>query len=156
LSIKSFLEPLSILGVALNFLIAFISYPALPDTIPVHFGVYGQPDGWGPKIIIWLMPAVSLWTFLIMSWSAGFKKPGVPLNRAKDEMGRLLVSWLKFEIPWLFAYIELVMVAVALKKADGLGIWFLPIYLVVILGTVLICLFKLIKAKDDGNTTNEK
>ena len=30
-------------------------YPGLPDRIPIHFGIDGQPDGWGDKWMLLLL-----------------------------------------------------------------------------------------------------
>lgn len=41
-------------------------YPCLPDTIPVHWGFEGQPNGWASKTWgAWIIPAMSL-AFLIL------------------------------------------------------------------------------------------
>ncbi len=32
-----------------------MTYPGLPETVPTHFGVGGQPDGWGPKSSIFVV-----------------------------------------------------------------------------------------------------
>lgn len=36
-------------------------YPKLPDTIPTHWGINGQPDDWGSKAwAAWLIPGISI------------------------------------------------------------------------------------------------
>lgn len=39
---------------------AMVSYPALPDRVPIHFGVSGQPDAWSEKSIVAMMLVPSL------------------------------------------------------------------------------------------------
>ena len=46
-----------------NFIAHLCFYPAMPDTVPMHWGFDGQVDGWGPKYMILvtaLIPAVIL------------------------------------------------------------------------------------------------
>ena len=33
-------------------ILLLMTYPGLPETVPTHFGVGPQPDGWGPKASI--------------------------------------------------------------------------------------------------------
>ena len=54
----------SILALVLAFLYPFLKWDQIPDTIITHWGFSGQPDGWGPKGTIWIIPAVSLLLYL--------------------------------------------------------------------------------------------
>ena len=49
-----------------------------------------------------------------------------------------MVGWIKAEVCWMFAYICLAMVRNGMGLQIGLGVWFLPVTLVVVLGT---CVF---------------
>ena len=57
---------------ALMFSLCMYYYPILPDTIPTHFNAKMEADGWGPKIMIWMLPVIGLLTFLIVDWSINF------------------------------------------------------------------------------------
>jgi uncharacterized membrane protein len=35
-------------------------YGDLPETIPIHFGLDGTANGYGPRVAIWIVPAVAL------------------------------------------------------------------------------------------------
>ena len=46
-----------------NFIAHLCFYPAMPDTVPMHWGFNGQVDGWGPKYMVLvtaLIPAAIL------------------------------------------------------------------------------------------------
>ncbi|HEY9701253.1 MAG TPA: DUF1648 domain-containing protein [Allocoleopsis sp.] len=43
------LEIIAALGVFTGIIIIAKYWPALPDIIPVHFGITGRPDNWGNK-----------------------------------------------------------------------------------------------------------
>ncbi|SJN09973.1 hypothetical protein FM113_07850 [Leucobacter sp. 7(1)] len=38
--------------------VALIRYPALPDSVPTHFGITGEPDAWGPPSSMFLLLAI--------------------------------------------------------------------------------------------------
>lgn len=56
---------------------AYRAYTALPPKIVVHFGIDLQPDGWGPRWMIYLLPALYLcmiaMLFLVLQNPALFK-----------------------------------------------------------------------------------
>ena len=43
---------------AVNFAAHLVFYPALPETVPIHWGFDGQADGWGSKATILVMAAL--------------------------------------------------------------------------------------------------
>jgi len=57
--------------IALPFAYAFYLYPSLPASIPIHFNIKGEADGWGSPESIFLGPAImgftSLFVFFIFS-----------------------------------------------------------------------------------------
>lgn len=57
-----------LLALVLAHLAAFIllAYPAMPQTVPVHWGIDGRPDGWGGKAETLAMAALPLLVMLVM------------------------------------------------------------------------------------------
>jgi uncharacterized membrane protein len=44
-----------------------VAYPRLPDRVPVHWGISGEPDRLGTRLEgVWLLPAVMLGLWLLM------------------------------------------------------------------------------------------
>lgn len=41
-------------------------YGDLPDSIPKHFNLNGEPDAWGGKINLWILPAIGAVTFMLL------------------------------------------------------------------------------------------
>jgi hypothetical protein len=117
-------------------------WAALPEKVPIHFGLFGHPDGWAPRGAIWLVPAVA--TFLYMSLTLGqyFGKPNVPWkitpeNRANIyRLTKNLIWWLKLQTTWMIAYVEYAQVQVAMGVQEGLGSWFAPAFLGMIFFTL--------------------
>ncbi|MEL7163385.1 MAG: DUF1648 domain-containing protein, partial [Bacteroidota bacterium] len=64
----------SLFMVFLPFIYLATIYGGLPAEIPIHFDWRGEPDGWGPKAVLWLLPFTGLFlSFFIM---AAFRKIG--------------------------------------------------------------------------------
>ncbi len=48
-----------------SFLIAFIIFPVLPNSIPIHWGVNGVADGFGSPISVFFFPGLLLFVFVL-------------------------------------------------------------------------------------------
>ena len=55
--------------------------------------------------------------------------------------------WMKAETVWLFAYIQWVITQMALGKGEGLGPGFLPVFLIVLVGTTVVYFYKSYRAR---------
>jgi len=62
-------------------------------------------------------------------------------------LARYLLAFLKAEIIWVFVYIQWMTIQVALGKAAGLGLVFLPVFLVLIFGTIAVYFYKSYRCK---------
>lgn len=106
-------------------------YPKLPDTIPTHFDLKGNPDDYGSKQTIFTLPAVAslLWALL------RFVKPRRPwpLATVKDQNGIYLFGILSILINVLFLFILFLSYRTIVHKTKGLGSWFLPVSLALFL-----------------------
>ncbi len=144
---------------ALLGLVFLIVWPAihwtnLPETVPTHFGFNGEPDGWGHKRSIWVLPGIALALYLLLTAAMKFPHrfnylwPITPENAARQyALARRLISLVKIEIVWIFAFITWRMTEIAAGDGARLGAAFLPIVLVGPLGTVT---WYLIKAQSDA------
>lgn len=43
------------------------NYANLPETIATHFGLRGEPNGWGPRGVVLIMPIVGVVLFLTLT-----------------------------------------------------------------------------------------
>ncbi|HET6348614.1 MAG TPA: DUF1648 domain-containing protein [Candidatus Krumholzibacteria bacterium] len=99
-------------------------YPTLPERIPRHFGLLGKPDRWGNKRLIWLNPAVALGMVVALGFVARSSVARASGTGAEDARQVSIVA----------AYVSLIMlvvslrtVAVAEKRADGMGRLMVPV-----------------------------
>lgn len=148
-NVEKVIEIISAIGIFLIFIIVIISWNNLPEKIPTHFGSSGAPDGWGGKASLVLLPIGTIFLYMIMSFASKyphtFNYPWkITEDNAKDQyqIARYLMGFLKVEVIWSFTYIQWKTIQVALGKATGLGIIYLPITLISIFGTIAVYFYK--------------
>ncbi len=126
---------LALLGVTVFVLIRWRAFPA---QLPAHFGGDGAATNYGNKAGALLTPLVLSWvvfasmevlSFFPQSWNVPRQTP-----RAYQAVGDSLAA-LRLILALLFAYL---IVCTALCR--GLGVWFLPAMLALVLGDVLFLL----------------
>lgn len=150
------LSPLSIAGeiaaaiaILLAVLIIVHFWAVLPDRIPIHFGFSGQPDAWGDKMMIWLLPAVAAIMFVALAVVSRYPHTFNYSVRITEEnarrqylLARSLLVWLKAEVCWLFAFIVRQQIIVALGNAQSFSMEFVLGTVVLIFGTIGVYLLK--------------
>ena len=65
---KNFLRLISFLFIIFLFILAYCSYPHLPDNIITHWGISGEPDGFSHKNEIFFMPFFTLILYLMLTF----------------------------------------------------------------------------------------
>lgn len=122
--ISTGLDAIALLGLVVSIAIAVYSWSSLPETIPIHFGINGRPDGWGNKLVFWIFPWLNLaivvgFTFL-RRYPHTFNYP-VRITPENAEIQYAiaidLLNWFKAEYAWLFVWIEW-QIANALKVSN--------------------------------------
>ncbi|NMA02279.1 MAG: DUF1648 domain-containing protein [Clostridia bacterium] len=151
-SLEKFLEALAFIGILLNIIFIAMFWTELPSKIPTHFGPSGAPDGWGGKGMLLFLTGMNIMMYLLLTivnkFPHTFNYPVkiTPENALKQYyLARHLLGFLKTETVLLFTYILWGTIQVALGKAEGLGILFLPIILFIIFGTIGVYFYKAIR-----------
>ncbi len=138
-----FLDAASLIGLILLVSCLIYYWPLLPNTIPTHFGFSGQPDDWGGKSTVIILPVTAVLLYILLSavsyfphtynypWAITEKNA-----RAQYLLARSLLGWMKAEIIWLFLYLTWITILIALGQKDSLGPASIFIFLGVIFGTV--------------------
>jgi uncharacterized membrane protein len=151
---EKILEVVSIILIALNLYILIRYYNTLPDTIPKHFNGAGVPDAFGNKSGILFIPILVLGMYILFTVLSKFPQAynyPMEINEENAEFqykaARAMMIVIKAEIVGCFTYVEFRTVMVALGKAKGLGIGFLPVFLVLVFGTIIVYMVKTLKSK---------
>lgn len=124
---KLVLEVVALSTIVATASIAVLSWRVLPETVPIHFNLVGQPDGFGPKYTLLLIPALMLVMYTAFSALARFPQLSKRADRTEVQnaryfqLTRSLMSWMKAELGVLFLYIQWSIVATASGAAIGLN-----------------------------------
>ena len=113
-----------------------VYYVDLPESIPKHYNALGEPDAFGSKSSIWILPAVGLvmyaGMFALNRFPHIFNYPTQITQENAERQYRnatKLVRIINMLMAASFFYIELTTVQTALNKQEGLGVLFLPIFI---------------------------
>lgn len=127
---------------AITALAIFGAHP-VAARIPVHFDAAGQPNGWAAQGMLWLQPAIAAGVYLFMTMVArfpstfNFRRNVRPSARRQLEAVAVnMISWLKAETLFLFAWIQYQTIQFARKGQGTLSPGFIPLMLVIVFGTI--------------------
>lgn len=122
-----------------------LAWDSLPATIPTHFGISGEPDGWGPRWTIILLPLLAIGLYAALTVMARYPhRMNYPWEITAENaprqyrLARGMMAALKTEIVLFFGFIKYAGIRVARGETPGLGPEFLPVFLGVTIGTVAV------------------
>lgn len=126
------LEIIALMGVIASLAIGFYYWHRLPPSVPLHFGITGEPDLWGPKLTFWLIPSIGVISYLSMTITNFFPNtfnypvPITPENLQNQyKIARQLLLWMKAELTGLLLWIEWQMIQVSLENSTRFSILYL-------------------------------
>ena len=139
------LETLAIFGLLTLSGMVIYFFPKLPETIPSHFNGSGQPDGYESKSFFWVLPALSVFLYILLTlinlFPNKFNYPVTitPKNAQKQyTMGTRLIRYIKMILVWMFFYINLSVIQGANHPGQGLGLWFMPVFLAILFIPIIV------------------
>lgn len=137
----------------LQWLVVLYYYSGLPELIPAHFNIQGQPDDTGHKDMLFFLPAISLMLYTGMTilnrYPHIFNYPGkiTPQNAERQYLiATRLIRYLKFLVVLTFFAITLSIILTAKNISTGLGSWFLPVFLMLIYIPLFAAIRKIFRA----------
>jgi uncharacterized membrane protein len=143
-------KTLEVAGLGLLAVLFWISYSALngpeplPDRIPTHFNIAGQPNAWGSRDFLWFLPCVAAGLYLLLTvlGNIRFRRYNLPVSVTEanlpfiQDQTMVMVTWIKCEILCLMTYLQWSIVQSARNGTFRLSPLLIPIFLVVIFVTV--------------------
>jgi uncharacterized membrane protein len=128
------LQVIAFLGVVTSGVLLAVRWPGLPDIVPRHFGVTGQPDAWGSKVSLLQLPIVTFVLYVLLTvlerFPNSFNYPWriTPENaQTQYRIARKLLISVKALMVWTFFFILWRTLEAALGVRGGLGPWFVPL-----------------------------
>ncbi|MDE5419597.1 DUF1648 domain-containing protein [Labilibaculum sp. DW002] len=136
-------EIIGVVGIACLIFLPIYFYADLPNIIPKHFNTLGQVDSYGKRGVIWLLPTIGLVLYVGMTilnkYPFAFNYPTkVTYDNAERlyTLGTRTVRLLKVVVTLSFLFLNFKTIEIALNRADGIGKFYLLIFLIV-LGTLI-------------------
>ena len=131
-----------------------IHWSAFPETVPMHFGPSGKPDGWGPRWTLVLLPVIGVVVVSMLTIGKRFPSHFNYPVRVTDEnvthqraLAVGLLDQLRLVVAVMLAYISLQQMRTALGLTDGLGVWFLLVFVIAMLGSLATYFTRAIRAR---------
>lgn len=127
-----------------GFILVVVSWASLPARIPIHWNAAGEVDGWGPRGVIWLLPAIGL--LLVGGLLAVMRVPwlaNVPVTiterNAAAQYGLIvrLLAVLSAGVASIFFILVVETIQTARGGGDLLGPWMLPVFLAPTIGALI-------------------
>ncbi len=132
----------------------------LPQRIPTHFDMAGNPNGWGPPNTLLLLPIVATGAYLLITVLAGISTSfNYPVRITAQnlpfiqEQTRNMASWIKVEMICLFSYIQSAIIEAARSSEFHLSGLMIPVFMLVVFGTVgwyLVAIIRGAKVREDS------
>jgi hypothetical protein len=113
--------------------------------IPVHFNAAGLPDGFGSKSTLWILPLTAVFLYLLLTVLEAF--PNIYNFPVKITPGNAFIQYrlatrliriLKTILLILFSFISYKTIKTATGDTTGLGKAFLPVFLLITFGVIII------------------
>ena len=141
---------LEVVGLLALAILGWITFRALygpdrlPARIPTHFDMAGNPNGWGSPSSLWVLPAIALVIYGLISVVSFFPSafnypvPVTPENRPRlQALSLQMVAWLKVELAFLLTLLQWFILAAVRSGRGHLSVWIVPLFLVLVFGTCI-------------------
>lgn len=149
-----FVESAGWLVLIIMWVFVIASYSKLPEIIPSHFNAAGEPDDTGSKKFIFILPVIGSFIFFLLTvlqnYPHAFNYPvKLTAKNANTQytIAIRMIRHLKLIILVVFGLITLFTLMTALGESEGLGIWFLPLFLIAVFGPITYYIVKAFKNK---------
>ncbi len=125
----------------------------LPARIPTHFGVSGQPDGWGPPASLWILPMAACGLYLLITvvsfFPGSFNFPVRAISSTRSRLEALalkMIAWIKTELICLFLILQISIVQSVRSGHAALPPLLVPACLVLIFATIAAHIVLIVRA----------
>lgn len=135
-------EATSVLFLLVSILMVVFSLPNLPDIVPNHFNLNGEPNKYGSKYFLWVGPAVALFMYVLLTVLAGFPQSynfHYTKNNieAQYKITSKMVRSIKAGMMMFFVALNFFLVQSAQLKFTHYIIVLVPMVLLIIFGNVI-------------------
>ncbi|MDP4164393.1 MAG: DUF1648 domain-containing protein [Bacillota bacterium] len=141
------LETIGLLLLVGMIVFVYTQWNQIPQQVPMHYNAMGEIDSWGNKNVILFLPAISILLYAIITTVSFFPQAwNVPVQITDENKEAVYLSTknllilMKVEMLTSFFYINYHTVTV-----QPLPITFLPAFLIIIFGTLIFFIRRIIR-----------
>ena len=127
----------------------FLNWNSIPEKIPGHYNAMGKIDRMGSKKELLVLPIISWLMYLGMTALERFPQiwnTGVTVTEEnKERVYRVLknmLSTMKLIVVAVFVYLT-----INSSQAISLSVWFLPVFITLMFGSIIFFIIKLVRVK---------
>lgn len=135
-----------------------LSWSSIPNTVPVHFNFWGEPDSFGAKGTLFILPCIGVGIFVLLivlhkylsvlnSFDLQQKKISQQKKEASEIYTRSMLSWHNFLILAFFFYLENESIQIALEHKKALNPYALLIFILSITVTMIYYIVRIQRVK---------
>ncbi|MGF9965109.1 DUF1648 domain-containing protein [Bacillus rhizoplanae] len=143
-NLERWLNGLSLFGIAVMIIYIGFIWPSLPHTIPTHFGINGEVDGFGGKGYIFIHPIVGFGLYILFHILSRFPQlfnyPPHVTEQQKQQLyihSRTLLGWLQFEIIIFGVYSTWENAQIAMQREVGFSNISFVVFLITLFSTMI-------------------
>lgn len=151
-TIDYIIESLGIIALVCLLTAPIYFYNILPDNIPIHYNIHGQPDAYESKQMIWLLPVIGLLLYIGMTLLNKiphlFNYPTKVTSENAERLyrtGTRTVVVFKVISTLIFAYLNFKTINIGLSQSTRLGVLFTPTVVLIIIIPLGIMIYKMAK-----------
>jgi uncharacterized membrane protein len=129
-----------------------IFYFSLPESIPIHFGIDGVSDGYGPRGMIWLLPGIGFLLYAGMMWLTNYPHLfNYPVRLTTDNIFRQyryaqrLLRIISALVVMMFAYLKYMSIQVSFGQLDAIPMWPVMFFLAAIFVSIGVYIHKALR-----------
>jgi len=127
----------------------FLNWSSIPDKIPGHYNAMGKIDRMGSKGELVILPIIGWLMYLFLTIIENFPQiwnTGVTVTEEnKERVYRItkdLLNTVKLLVIVVFVYLT-----INSSQAISLTVWFLPVFLILLFGSMIFFFIKLVRVK---------
>lgn len=135
----------------------YTQWNQIPQQVPMHYNALGEIDSWGSKYQTLILPTMSILLYIFMTVISFFPQIwNVPVQITDENKEAVylstknLIIFIKVEILAIFFYLNYHTVT-----AQPLSVIFLPIFMIIIFGTVIFFIVRIIRLGNEKKHNRE-
>ena len=135
-------EVASVVFLLANIMIVSVAVPNLPDIIPFHFNLNGEPNQFGSKYIMWVNVAVSVLIYMLMGvvskFPETFNYPSQKNNKEEQfKLGAKLMRSFRACVLLFLTIVTCVEIRSAYMGSAKGAIWLVGIVVIILAGNLI-------------------